>query len=59
MEKPVYNIRTYRNHLSSHGLMTFQVTVRETDLYIAADHDLSGSARDAVFYYRSHIENYI
>lgn len=60
MNKPApYLERTYRNQLRPHGLTTFQVAVRETDLYIASNRDLSKQASDAIHVYRSHIENYI
>jgi uncharacterized protein len=59
MKKHDYQERTYRNRLSSHGLKTFQVVVRETDLYIAAHDDLTLFARDIVYRYRGHLEHYI
>jgi len=59
MDKNTYRERTYRNRLSSHGLTSFHVQVRETDLYLAAQTDLTEAAYDLVRRYRSHLENYI
>ena len=58
MNKHSYCNRTYRNNLSHH-LVSFQVSVRETDLYIAALKDLTTLALEAVQRHRTHIENYI
>ena len=59
MRKPVYCDRTYRNHVASPGLVSFQVAIRESDLYISAAADLSEIAQSSLYRYRSHIENYI
>jgi ApbE superfamily uncharacterized protein (UPF0280 family) len=54
-----YRERIYRRLLSPQGLLTFQVRVRETDLFIAAQADLSVPALNSVHLYRGHLENYI
>ncbi len=54
-----YRERTYRRTINARGLVTFQVAVRETDLFIAADDDLRIPAREAVIRQRRHIEKYI
>lgn len=50
--------RTYRNRLYSSNLVSFEVKVRETDLFISAERDLSEPARSSVLKYRSYIEEY-
>jgi hypothetical protein len=54
-----YQERSYRNLLSDHGLVSFQVAVKETDLYIKASHDLREMARRAVIRHRFQLEQYI
>jgi ApbE superfamily uncharacterized protein (UPF0280 family) len=54
-----YRERTYRHCLSPPGLKTFEVRVRETDLFVAADEDLTPFALDAIHLYRGQIENTI
>jgi hypothetical protein len=54
-----YQERSYRNLLFDLGLVSFQVTVKETDLYIKATRDLRELARDSVIHHRYHIERYI
>jgi len=53
-----YTSRTYRNHLYSHDLISFEVKVRETDLFISAECDLTEYARQSVMRFRSNIEEY-
>lgn len=55
----LYKERTYRNLIAAHDLVSFNVTVQETDLSISADRDLSGIAFDSVHKYRNHLEAYI
>lgn len=64
----MYQKRTYRNlihnnkfasEISARGLTYFQVLVKETDLYIGANKDLSTEARESVLKYRYQIEEYI
>ncbi len=54
-----YQERSYRNLLPEHGLFSFQVTVKETDLYIKATRDLREMARQAIIHYRFQLEQYI
>jgi hypothetical protein len=54
-----YQERSYRNLLPDHGLFSFQVTVKETDLYIKATQDLREMARQAIIHYRFQLEQYI
>lgn len=53
-----YSHRTYRNHVYSRDLISFEVKVRETDLFISAELELSNLARESVLKYRGHIEEY-
>jgi ApbE superfamily uncharacterized protein (UPF0280 family) len=54
-----YQERSYRNLLKDQGLVSFQVTVKETDLYIKATRDLREVARRSVMGHRYKIEQYI
>ena len=54
-----YLERTYRNKVSEIGLLSFHVSVRETDLFIRSDKDLSDAALQSVYKYRTFIESYI
>ncbi len=54
-----YRERSYRNLLPDQGLVSFQVTVKETDLYIKAARDLREKARQSVMRYRYQLEQYI
>jgi len=54
-----YRERTYRHEVNAAGLIVFQVAVRETDLFVAADADLSALCRETVVKYRRQLENYI
>jgi len=54
-----YQERSYRHLLPDHGLVSFQVTVKETDLYIKATRDLREMARLAVIHHRFQLEQYI
>ncbi len=55
----MYQERTYRNYVRTDDLVKFEVIVKETDLLIRAEKDLSLQAREAVLKYRSQIEAYI
>jgi hypothetical protein len=51
--------RTYRNRIAPEGDLTaFSVCVRETDLFLRADRDLSHEALEAVHACRARIEGY-
>jgi uncharacterized protein len=54
-----YQERIYRNRVSQNHLTSFRVLVRETDLLIHCDIDLSAKALESVYTYRGCIESYI
>ncbi|MGZ3647416.1 MAG: UPF0280 family protein [Syntrophales bacterium] len=54
-----YEERTYRNRVSQNSLTSFHLCVRETDLLIHCDTDLSQKALESVYIYRRFIESYI
>ncbi|NQU03172.1 MAG: UPF0280 family protein [Syntrophaceae bacterium] len=54
-----YCERVYRNKISGNNLTTYQVTVKETDLYISSDNDLRDIAIKSVYRHRNTIEEYI
>lgn len=54
-----YQERTYRNRVSHSDLASFHVCVRETDLLIFCDTDISQEALESVYVYRGYIESYI
>jgi ApbE superfamily uncharacterized protein (UPF0280 family) len=55
----MYEKRTYRNLVKTNDLVKFEVIVKETDLLVRAERDLSGEARESVLKYRQQIETYI
>jgi ApbE superfamily uncharacterized protein (UPF0280 family) len=54
-----YRERSYRNLLPELGLVSFQVAVKETDLYIKATRDLREVARHSAMIHRHQVEQYI
>ncbi|MBW2651176.1 MAG: UPF0280 family protein, partial [Deltaproteobacteria bacterium] len=54
-----YRERTYRNRISKKGLVSFQVKIKETDLYIGADSDCEDAAAQSVRRHRESVEEYI
>ncbi|HUH65821.1 MAG TPA: UPF0280 family protein [Syntrophales bacterium] len=54
-----YQERTYRNRISTSGLVSFTVHVKETDLLISCDADHSQQAFQSVCNHRGYIESYI
>jgi ApbE superfamily uncharacterized protein (UPF0280 family) len=54
-----YRDRTYRNWTVKNNLIGFNVTVRETDLFISADSNLTSTALTSVHRLRSSLESYI
>jgi uncharacterized protein len=54
-----YRERSYRNRVSNTELKSFHICVRETDLLIYADTDLSHKALESVYICRGYIESYI
>ncbi len=59
MKKDVYQPRTYRHWIESKDLVAFNVTEKETDLYIRARADLHRKARRIMLKYRFQLEGYI
>jgi ApbE superfamily uncharacterized protein (UPF0280 family) len=55
----MYQPRSYRNEIKDGDLVSFTVTVKETDLYVRAGRDLTTQARSAVHEVRSALEEYI
>ncbi len=51
--------RNYRIYMGGKNLVPFRIVVKETDLYILGERDLSSKARDYVLYLRNQIETYI
>ena len=51
--------RTYRHWIEGKDLIPFNVTVKETDLYIRASSNLTRKAHKLVLKYRQQLENYI
>jgi hypothetical protein len=54
-----YRKRTYRKCIQHRGLVTFNVTVKETDLQIWASRYLETAATQAVLQHRGYLESYI
>lgn len=55
----MYEERTYRGRVGGKGLTPFTVVVKETDLLILAERDLSALALDVVIRHRAQLEAYI
>lgn len=55
----IYKKRTYRNLVKTDDLIKFEVIVKETDLLIRAEKDLSREAKESVLKYRNQLETYI
>jgi ApbE superfamily uncharacterized protein (UPF0280 family) len=55
----MYQPRSYRHWVQGRGLVSFNVVVKETDLFIRAISDLSDKARISVLKYRNILEQYI
>ena len=55
----MYEERTYHDLVKTDDLVKFEVIVKETDLLIRAEKDLSREAREAVLMYRHQLETYI
>jgi len=51
--------RTYRNLVKTDDLVKFEVMIKETDLLVRAERDLSREARESVLKYRHQLETYI
>lgn len=59
MKEDKYQPRTYRNWIEATDLAAFDVTVKETDLYIRATSNLKRKAHRLVLKYRRQLESYI
>jgi ApbE superfamily uncharacterized protein (UPF0280 family) len=55
----MYEKRTYRNLVRTDDLVKFEVIVKETNLLVRAERDLSKETRESVLKYRYHLETYI
>lgn len=51
--------KAYRNLARPENLLSYNVTVKETDLFIHTENDFKRVARELILKYRSHIESYI
>ena len=51
--------RTYRNGIDAGGLSSFEVTVKETNLFIHAPEKLENIARELILEHRGYLESYI
>jgi ApbE superfamily uncharacterized protein (UPF0280 family) len=59
MKRDEYQPRTYRHWIEGKDLVAFNVTEKETDLYIRATSNLKQKARRITLKYRRQIEGYI
>ena len=55
----MYEERTYRNLVRTDDLVKFEVMVKETDLLVRAETDLTRETRESVLKYRHQLETYI
>ena len=55
----MYEKRTYRNLVKTDDLIKFEVIVKETDLLVRAERDLSKETRESILKYRHQLETYI
>jgi ApbE superfamily uncharacterized protein (UPF0280 family) len=55
----MYQERTYRNSVKTDDLVQFNVVIKETDLLVRAEKDLSQEAKESVLKYRNQLETYI
>jgi len=55
----MYERRTYRNLVKTDDLIKFEVIVKETDLLVRTEKDLSRETRESVLKYRHQLETYI
>jgi uncharacterized protein len=54
-----YINRTYRNKLFNNNILSYHVTVRETDLFVSTNIDLTEQVYQSVISHRSFLESYI
>ena len=55
----MYEERAYRDLVKTEDLVRFKIIVKETDLLVRAERDLSSEARESVLRYRHQLETYI
>jgi ApbE superfamily uncharacterized protein (UPF0280 family) len=55
----MYQPRTYRRWIKNDNLVSFNVVIKETDLYISAQKNLEAEAREAIIKHRTPLEEYI
>jgi ApbE superfamily uncharacterized protein (UPF0280 family) len=55
----MYQPRTYRHWIKNDDLVSFNVIVKETDLYISAQINLETEARESIIRHRTPLEKYI
>jgi len=55
----MYEKRTYRNLVKTDDLIKFEVIVKETDLLVQAERDLTEETRESILKYRYQLETYI
>jgi ApbE superfamily uncharacterized protein (UPF0280 family) len=55
----MYEPRTYRHWIKDNDLTSFNIVVKETDLYIRASTNLKKKAYKLVLKYRNALESYI
>jgi ApbE superfamily uncharacterized protein (UPF0280 family) len=55
----IYERKRYRNRIRLDRAVSFEVEVRETNLHIQAQGDLTAKAKDSVFRYRYQVEEYL
>ncbi len=55
----MYEKRTYRDLVKIDDLIKFEVVVKETDLLVRAERDLSKETRESVLKYRHQLETYV
>ena len=56
---PMFQSRTYRNHIRRAEFSAYQVTVKETDLHVQTPGEYSREVRDSVLKHRGFLEAYI
>jgi len=59
LNESMYQSRSYRHWIKGDDLVSFNVTVKETDLYIRAGTNLSHQAHHLVLKYRQTLEEYL
>lgn len=55
----MYERRFYRDLIRLKDLVTFEVAIKETDLFVSADRELKEETSNAILKYRNQIEDYL